>query len=60
MTDRQWDAVVTLKELSQKVVCCVSRQGEIGFLVDEAEEALKLARESGLFDDDEDDDEENA
>jgi hypothetical protein len=49
MTVQQKEALDALVLNSQKVVACVSRQSTLGFLVEEALEALDRARETGLI-----------
>ena len=48
MTEEQKQAIDCLVLNSQKIVACVSRQGPLGFLVEEAFEALERARGAGL------------
>jgi len=49
MDKKQEQAVADLVLVAQKVIACVSRQGTLGFLVEESFEALAKAREAGLI-----------
>ena len=49
MTTKEKEAIAGLVSNAQKVIACLSRQSTLGFLVDEAFEALATAREAGLI-----------
>jgi hypothetical protein len=49
MNEKEREAIAALALNAQKVIACISRQGPVGFLVEEAFEALDKARDSGLI-----------
>jgi len=48
MTTKEKEAIDALVLNAQKVFGCISRQGDHGFLAEEALEALEKARNAGL------------
>ena len=51
MNRKEQEAIAALVLNAQKVFGCISRQGTLGFLAEEAFEALQDARDAGLIDD---------